>query len=97
MEPDGRLHLVAFYSKKFSDVELNYYIHDKEMVVIVDCFQGWRHYLIGSPHKVIVFTDHHYNRRVFRGLVTNARRGYGVGPQLMTGPGYWDVVQWGDK
>ena len=28
------------------------------MVVIVDCFKEWRHYLIGSPHRVVVWTDH---------------------------------------
>ena len=34
---DKKWHPVAFYSKKFSPAELNYDIHDKEMVVIVDC------------------------------------------------------------
>ena len=57
-EPDGKWHPIAFYSKKFSPAELNYDIHDKEMVVIVDCFKEWRHYLIGSPHRVVVWTDH---------------------------------------
>ena len=28
------------------------------MVVIVNCFTEWRHMLIGSPHRVVVFTDH---------------------------------------
>ena len=52
----GKWHPVAFYSKKFSDAELNYDIHDKEMVVIVDCFKEWRHYLIGQ--WVVVYMDH---------------------------------------
>ena len=58
LEPDGKWHPIAFYSKKFSDAELNYDVHDKEMVVIVDCFKEWRHYLISSPHQVVVYTDH---------------------------------------
>ena len=40
-QPDelGRLHPVAFYSRKFSPAELNYDIHDKELLAIVDCFK----------------------------------------------------------
>ena len=56
LEPDGKWHAVAYYSKKFSDAELNYDIHDKGMVVIVDCFKEWRYYLIGQ--QVVVYTDH---------------------------------------
>ena len=32
---DGRLHLVAFYSRKFLPAEINYDIHNKEMLAIV--------------------------------------------------------------
>ena len=58
LKPDGKYHPIAFYSKKFSDAELNYDIHDKEMVVIVDCFKEWRLFLQGNPHRVVVYTDH---------------------------------------
>ena len=57
-DSDKKWHPVAFYSKKFSPAELNYDIHDKEMVVIVDCFKEWRHMLCGSPNRVVVYTDH---------------------------------------
>ena len=57
-EPDKKWHPVAFYSKKFLPAEVNYDVHDKEMVVIVDCFKEWRHFLIGCPHKIMVYTDH---------------------------------------
>ena len=33
------LHLIAFHSRKFTDAELNYEIHDKELLVIVDSFK----------------------------------------------------------
>jgi len=26
--------------------------------VIVNCFQEWRHFLIGTPEEIVVFTDH---------------------------------------
>ena len=34
-----RLHLIAFHNKKFTDVELNYEIHDKKLLAIVDSFK----------------------------------------------------------
>jgi len=36
---DKRWHPFAFYNKCFLPAELNYDVHDKEMVVIVNCFQ----------------------------------------------------------
>ena len=57
-DSDKKWHPVAFHSKKFSPAELNYDIHDKEMVVIVDCFKEWTHMLCGSPNRVVVYTDH---------------------------------------
>ena len=51
------LHPVAFHSRKFDAAEINYEIHE-ELLVIVDSFVQWRHFLEGSPHQVIVFSDH---------------------------------------
>ena len=42
---DGRLHPLAFYSRKFMAAEINYEIHDNELLVIVDSFQEWRHFV----------------------------------------------------
>ncbi len=33
------LHLIAFHSRKFTDVELNYKIHDKKLLIIVNFFK----------------------------------------------------------
>jgi hypothetical protein len=55
---DKNLHPNAFHSRKFSPAEINYEIHDKELLAIVDCFKAWRRYLEGSLHIVQVFTDH---------------------------------------
>ena len=59
-QPDkqGRLHLIAFHSRKFSSAELNYKIHDKELLAIVDAFKQWRTYLEGVKHPTLVLTDH---------------------------------------
>ena len=40
-QPDklGRLHPVVFHSRKFSPAELNYNIHNKELLAIMDYFK----------------------------------------------------------
>jgi hypothetical protein len=52
------LHLVAFHLRKFMAVEINYEIHDKELLAIVDSFKEWRHFLEEAIHSVIVSTEH---------------------------------------
>ena len=44
----GQLRLVVYYSRKLMEVELNYDVHDKEMLASVECFRTWRHYLEGA-------------------------------------------------
>lgn len=55
---DGLLHPVAFYSRKFTPSEINYDVHDKELLAIVTAFKEWRRYLEGARHKVTVLCDH---------------------------------------
>jgi hypothetical protein len=38
---DKKLHPNAFHSRMFSPAEINYEIHDKELLTIVDCFKVW--------------------------------------------------------
>ena len=47
-----------FYSQKFTDSELNYKIHDKELLVIVKAFKQWKSYLKESKNSIQVYTDH---------------------------------------
>jgi len=58
-DKEGRLHPVAFHSRKFQPVEINYEIHDKELLAIVDAFKHWRRYCQGATHQVQVLSDHH--------------------------------------
>jgi hypothetical protein len=55
---ENRLHPVAFHSRKFAPAEINYKIHDKELLAIVDAFKHWRRYLEGTHHQIQVFSDH---------------------------------------
>jgi hypothetical protein len=59
LDADGVTHPVAFHSRKLDKCEINYEIHDKELLAIKDAFEVWRHYLIGAQHQVEVITDHH--------------------------------------
>src|SRR5438874_6042372 len=52
------MHPVVFLSRKFSPAELNYQIHDKELMAIVVACQEWRQYIEGAAHTVTVYTDH---------------------------------------
>ena len=38
--------------------EINYEIHDKELLAITAAFKEWRRYLEGTRHKISVYTDH---------------------------------------
>jgi len=53
-----KLYPITFHSKKFNVVEINYEIHIKELLAIVDCFQEWHHLFEGVAYQVIVYIDH---------------------------------------
>jgi hypothetical protein len=47
-----KLHPNAFHARKFSHAEINYEIHHKELLAIVDSFKAWRRFLEGSLYTV---------------------------------------------
>jgi RNase H-like domain found in reverse transcriptase/Reverse transcriptase (RNA-dependent DNA polymerase) len=49
---------VAFRSCSMHHTELNYDIHDKELLVVFDAFCTWHAYLEGATHTVSVIMDH---------------------------------------
>jgi hypothetical protein len=56
--PDGKWRPVFYHSRKFSGAELNYDVHDKELLGVVDAFEQWEVYLLGLPETIEVYTDH---------------------------------------
>jgi len=58
MTKDNEIHPVAFHSRTFSAPELNYDVHDKELLAIFEAFKIWRHYLEGSASPIDIVTDH---------------------------------------
>jgi hypothetical protein len=71
---DKKLQPNAFHSRKFTPAEINYEIHDKELLAIVDSFKAWRRYLEGSLHTVQVFTDHKHLEYFMTTKVLNRRQ-----------------------
>jgi hypothetical protein len=58
---ENKLCPINFCSCKFSLVEINYEIHDKLFLAIMDTFEEGHHSLKGAQHEIIV----HYNNKNF--------------------------------
>ena len=48
----------GYISKALDQAQRNYHIYDRELLAVVRGLQNWKHLLLGSPHKVTVWTDH---------------------------------------
>ena len=57
-DTNGDKHPVAYYSKALNPAERNYHMSDREFLAIINALKEWRHYLEGSPHPVIIWSDH---------------------------------------
>ena len=55
---NGKWRPVVFLSKSLNEIEKNYKIHDKEMLVIIRGLENWRHLLEGAQSKFKIWTDH---------------------------------------
>ena len=55
--PDGVLRTVAYFSAKNTAAEVNYTIHDKEMLAVIKCLQEWNSELRSVRHFTVI-TDH---------------------------------------
>jgi hypothetical protein len=58
LQIDEQWRLVAFFSRKMIFAKMNYEMHDQELLIIVECFKHWRHYLKKNYHTMKVFIDH---------------------------------------
>jgi len=55
---DNEVHLVAFHFRTFTAAELNYNIHNKELLAIFEAFKIWQYYLEGLAYPIDVVTNH---------------------------------------
>ena len=55
---NGDWHPCAYLSKTFDQTQRNYDIANRKLLVIITALETWRHYLQGSPHTVMILSDH---------------------------------------
>jgi len=55
---DGKKHPIGYYSATLNEAQCNYDIYDLELLAIVMVLRNWRPLLAGSPHKIIIYSDH---------------------------------------
>jgi len=55
---DGKKHPIGYYSATLNEAQWNYDIYNLELLAIVMALKNWRPLLVGSPHKIIIYSDH---------------------------------------
>jgi len=55
---NSEVHPITFHSRAFSAAEINYDMHDKKLLAIIEAFKKWQHYLEGVAVPVEVYMDH---------------------------------------
>ena len=49
---------VVYSSKSLNKAKRNYEIHNKEMLVIIQCLEVWRYFLERAKNQFEIWTDH---------------------------------------
>ena len=79
-DDNGNMRLIACRSRKLSDAEKRYPVHEKEMLALVDRLEEWRHYLLGA--EVRVYTDNlalnYLQKKTFSQTSAMARKATGI-------------------
>ena len=55
---EKKVHLVILYLYTSKVTELNYDIHNKELLTVFKAFYTWHHYLEGSEYPIDVIIDY---------------------------------------
>ncbi len=55
---DGKKHPIGYYSATLNEAQRNYDIYNLELLAIVMALKNWRPLLVGSPHKIIIYSNH---------------------------------------
>ena len=57
-DDNGDWHPCRYISHPFDATQRNYEIYDRELLGIIQALETWQHYLQGSSHPTIIFSDH---------------------------------------
>jgi hypothetical protein len=58
LQSNEQWRFVTFFSRKMILAEMNYKTHDQKLLIIVECFKHWKHYLKKNYRIMKVFIDH---------------------------------------
>lgn len=67
---------VLYFSQKLSPSEINYDVHNKELLAIIESFRDNRHWLIGSQFPISVITDHKHLSYFMQPQLLNQRQAH---------------------
>ena len=76
-EHEAKLHPVAYTSWKMRGAELNYPVHEKEMLAVIHAYKQWRCYL--ENRKSTVVTDHYALQYLKKQPTLNRRQARSMG------------------
>ena len=54
----GKRHPIAYFSATLTEAKRNYDIYELELYAIVRALRHWRSFVAGSPHEILIYTDH---------------------------------------
>ena len=66
-------HFISFHSRKLKNSKRNYVTHDQKLLVIVNAFKIWRHYLKKAKYEITVMCDHN-NLKYFMTIKSFTKR-----------------------
>ena len=69
-------HFITYWLRKLMSAEINYETHNLELLVIVEVFKQWHHYLESSQYSVEVLTDHNNLQSFMKVKVLNERQAW---------------------
>ena len=55
---DNKKHPIGYYLAMLNEAQRNYDIYNLKLLTIVMVLRNWRLLLAGSPHKIIIYSDH---------------------------------------
>ena len=70
----GQWHPVAFFLRKMILAKTRYKTQDSKVLTIFETFKTWKHYLEGSQHEMLIFTDYNNLRRFMQTKSLSSRQ-----------------------
>jgi hypothetical protein len=58
LDASNVLYPLAYFAQKLKDTELNYDVHDKDLLAIVEALDKWSTYCKSTKHSIQILLDH---------------------------------------